>query len=190
MFTGIIKDLGKIKKKTENTLNISADTELVGKLSIGESVAVDGICLTVVDKSENTFSTDFIPETKLKTTIKFLLENGIVNLELPVTSTTLLSGHIVQGHIDTIAQVTKTKKKENSMIFTFVIEDKWLKYLVSKGSVTINGVALTVIEVGVNNFTVGIIPHTLQNTNFSTLKLDDFVNIEIDILAKYIQKLK
>lgn len=190
MFTGIIKNLGTIENKAIDKLTISADANLINALSIGESIAVNGICLTVVEKSSGTISIDFIPETESRTNLKYISEKDYVNLELPATPTTFLSGHIVQGHIDTIAQVKKIQKNENSTIFTFGIEKKWFKYLVSKCSITINGVSLTVIDITENNFTVGIIPHTFQNTTFSNLKRDDFVNIEIDILAKYIEKLK
>lgn len=188
MFTGIIKNLGKIENKTKDKLTISADDSLVNKLSIGESIAVNGICLTIVEKYTDTFSIDFMPETEKRTNIIYLENKNYVNLELPATPSTFLSGHIVQGHIDTVAQIKKIEKMENSTVYTFSITKTWLKYIVSKGSVAINGVSLTVIDVLESCFTVGIIPHTYGNTTFSSIKVDDFANIEVDILAKYVER--
>jgi riboflavin synthase len=189
MFTGIIKNQGKIIKKNNNTVEISTNIKLIEKLSIGESIAINGICLTAVDKTDNSFSIDFIPETKKRTNLQYLKINDIVNLELPTTPTTLLSGHIVQGHIDTTAKIVSINKKDNSTIFRFEINSKWIKYIVEKGSIAINGISLTVISSVGRGFTVGIIPHTFNNTNLSELRVNDFVNIEVDILAKYLEKL-
>lgn len=189
MFTGIITNLGEISKKETNKLSVKANKALIGKLSDGLSIAVDGICLTVISKSEKEFSVNFIPETEAKTNIKYLKVGSLVNLELPATYQSFLSGHVVEGHIDRVGQLVSIKKQNDSYILKFSIPESLSLYIVSKGPIAINGVSLTVIEVKKDFFTVGIIPYTWKNTMLHTTKVGDFVNIEIDILAKYLAKL-
>lgn len=189
MFTGIITYLGEVVNKSENKLIIKTDRNLINKLSKGTSIAVDGICLTVVDLIEDSFSIDFMPETEEKTNIKYLQIGNMVNLELPATAKSFLSGHIVQGHIDGAAKLKTITQEDNSYILKFSIPKDLSKYIVQKGSIAVNGISLTVIDVGDNFFTVGIIPHTWVKTMLQTIKLGDYVNIEVDILAKYLEKL-
>ncbi len=189
MFTGIITHLGKIKDKTENNLTIKTGNDLIARLSIGASIAVDGICLTVVGFDKDSFWLDFIPETEAKTNIKYLKVGDPVNLELPATASSLLSGHIVQGHIDGVAKLINATKVGNSHILKFSIPNILSKYIVPKGSIAVNGISLTVIETEKDQFSVGIIPHTWDNTMLHTLKVGDFVNIEADLLTKYMEKL-
>ncbi|MBI5122966.1 riboflavin synthase [Candidatus Roizmanbacteria bacterium] len=189
MFTGIITNLGKVVNKSENKLIIKTDRSLIGKLSKGTSIAVDGICLTVVDLIEDGFSIDFMPETEEKTNIRYLKASDLVNLELPATANSLLSGHIVQGHIDNVAKLETITKEGNSYILKFSIPKDLSKYIVEKGSIAVNGISLTVIDIGDNFFSVGIIPHTWDKTMLHTIKLGDHVNVEVDILAKYLKKL-
>jgi len=189
MFTGIITYLGEVIEKSEGSLRIKTDRELLNNLPVGVSIAVDGICLTAVDLTEESFSVDFIPETEKKTNIEHLKVGSSVNLELPATANSLLSGHIVQGHIDGIAKLESVTQESNSRILKFSISKDLTKYIVEKGSVTVNGISLTVIDVGDDFFTVGIIPHTWDETMLRTIKAGDYVNIEVDVLAKYIEKL-
>ena len=189
MFTGIINHLGKIVEKKGGKLSIASDKYLLKSLQEGTSIAVNGICLTVTKHSSRDFSIDFIPETEKKTNIGSLSKNDLVNLELPATPGTFLAGHIVQGHVDDVGKVKEIIKKGNSRIFTFEINKKLSKYVVPKGSIAVNGISLTVIDVDKNNFSVGIIPYTLKNTMFHSIKTGDLVNIEVDVLAKYIEKL-
>lgn len=189
MFTGIITHLGTVKEKTDTDLKIQTDAALLKKLSMGTSIAVNGVCLTVVDKDQTTFGINFMPETAEKTNIKFLKLENQVNLELPATADTLLSGHIVQGHVDGVGKIKSIVKKGNSYLFAFSLTKKLHKYLVEKGSITINGISLTVISVSPDEFTVGIIPHTWGNTMLHEAKVGDFVNLEVDVLAKYIENL-
>ncbi len=189
MFTGIITNLGKVISKSENKLMIKTDQALIRKLSKGTSIAVDGICLTVVDLIKNGFSIDFMPETAKKTNIKYLQTGSLVNLELPATANSFLSGHIVQGHIDEVAKLETIIQEGNSYILKFSIPKDLSKYIVEKGSIAVNGISLTVIDIGDKFFTVGIIPHTWDKTMLHTIKLDDHVNVEVDILAKYLEKL-
>jgi len=189
MFTGIISHLGTVTQKTDTDLKIKTDSALLKKLSMGTSIAVNGICLTVVSKDKTTFGINFMPETAEKTNIQYLQTENKVNLELPATADTLLSGHIVQGHVDGVGKITSMVKKGNSYVFAFSLPKKLKKYLVEKGSITINGISLTVISVTSDEFTVGIIPHTWESTMLHEAKVGDFVNLEVDVLAKYIENL-
>ncbi len=148
MFCGIITHLGKIKNKSENNLDIKTDKELISRLSIGTSIAVNGICLTVTGFSKDSFFVDFMPETEAKTNIKYLKVGSLVNLELPATPSSFLSGHILQGHIDGVSRLINIKKKGNSQILKFSIPRNLSKYIISKGSIAVNGISLTLIQAG------------------------------------------
>jgi riboflavin synthase len=189
MFTGIITHVGKVSEKTSSRVTIEAPTDLMQKLTLGMSIAVNGICLTVTTYNEKSFSIDFMPETAKRTTIQYTNVQDLVNLELPATSETFLAGHIVQGHVDCVGKVTSIKKQGNSQIFTFSNPEENTRYIVEKGSIAVNGISLTVIDVGQDYFTVGIIPHTWDKTMLHKAKVGNFVNIELDILAKYLEKL-
>jgi riboflavin synthase len=189
MFTGIITHLGTVAEKTDSDLKIKTSTDLLKKLSLGTSIAVNGICLTVVSKDKTSFTINFMPETEKKTNIKDLKQESKINLELPATAQTLLSGHIVQGHVDGIGKINSIVKKGNSYLFAFSIPKNLNKYLVEKGSISVNGISLTVISVSKDEFTVGIIPHTWENTMLHQAQVGDFVNLEVDALAKYIENL-
>jgi riboflavin synthase len=190
MFTGIITHLGKIKSKTETSFIIEADTSLTEILEKGTSIAVNGTCLTVLEKPiANIFSVEVMPETWKRTALETLLNEAIVNLELSVTPATLLSGHIVQGHVDGIGHLTEIKEEGNSKLLTITIPHALTKYIVEKGSITINGISLTVITVTESSFSVGIIPFTWEHTMMHTLEQGNAVNIEVDVLAKYLEKL-
>lgn len=190
MFTGIITDLGKVKEKTKNSLVIEVEKDFSAKLSIGLSISINGICLTVVDIDSDNFKIDFMKETEEKTNIKYLKIGDLVNLELPATPNAYLSGHIVQGHVDGVGKVKNQKSKGKSRTLKIGILSRLTKYIVSKGSITVNGISLTVIDVGSDFFTVGIIPHTFENTMLKNIKEGDFVNIEVDILGKYLERWK
>lgn len=183
MFTGIITHLGNVTDKTDKTLTISVPPEFLYKLTKGTSVSINGICLTVVNTDKHSFTVMVMPETKNKTNVKYLKIADLVNLELPATPTSFLSGHIVQGHIDGIGQVTKI----NSHMITVAVPKNISRYLVEKGSIAINGISLTIINTTKDSFTVGLIPFTWNNTMLHTIKKGDFVNIEVDILAKYLK---
>lgn len=189
MFTGIIEDLGTIIRKSENQLEIKAAGNLMGKISKGLSISINGICLTVVSFDKESFRVDFMPETEDKTNINSLQTGDQVNLELPATPETYLSGHIVQGHVDGVGTLTEIQKDGNSRILKISIPKNISKYLVYKGSVALNGISLTAISAENNLLTVGIIPHTWSKTMLHTLKNGDYLNIEVDILAKYLERL-
>lgn len=189
MFTGIITYLGKVSKKTDQTLTISADRNFLSKIQKGISVCVNGICLTIVRATTKYFKADFMPETESRTNVRHLKTNDLVNLELPATPTSALSGHIVQGHVDGISKLLNIKLSGNSRILKFSIPDLLAKYITKKGSIAINGISLTIMTTGKNHFTIGIIPYTWDHTMLQDVKVGNFVNIETDILAKYAEKL-
>jgi riboflavin synthase len=189
MFTGIVTHLGKVIESAEGTLRFEADPELVNQLSKGESILVNGICLTAVSLEGKSFQINYMEETKAKTNISTLKVGDLVNLELPVKASSLMSGHIVQGHVDTVATLLEMTADADNRVLKFSLDKRWMRYLVEKGSVALNGISLTLIEVGEDYFTVGIIPHTWEKTMLSELKKGDRVNIEVDVLAKYLEKL-
>lgn len=189
MFTGIITHTGKIQDISATKLTVEVSFEFASKLTTGASVAINGVCLTVISHNNSYFKVDFMPETKARTNIKYLKSLDLVNLELPATQDTFFSGHIVQGHVDGVVRLEDVIKKGNSRIIKFSLPNTLSKYIVEKGSIALNGISLTVIEIGKNHFTVGIIPYTWDKTMLHTLNIGDFVNIEVDILAKYLERL-
>lgn len=190
MFTGIITHTGKLKKKEKQLFTFSASGDLLKKLRKGESIAVNGCCLTIINVSHSTFDVEIMPETQKKTMIQTLRAGQIVNFELPVSAITLLSGHIAQGHIDGVGKIAKIQKEGNSQILTVIIPKDLRRYIVAKGSITLNGISLTVIDAENDYCTVGIIPYTWKNTMLNKIKVGNLVNIEVDIIAKYIWKQK
>lgn len=190
MFTGIITHTGKLEKREKSVFTFSAARDLIEKLKRGESIAVNGCCLTVISLLTNIFSVEVIFETEKKTMLGSLISGDRVNLELPATASSFLSGHIVQGHIDGVGKIEKIKEEGNSKLLTIFVPKDLNRYIVEKGSISVNGISLTVINVEKDCFTVGIIPHTWENTMLKHIKTGDLVNIEVDIIAKYIWKQK
>ncbi len=188
MFTGIITNLGKLTEITPNKLKISAEKQLMQRITIGTSVSINGICLTVTNFDSDSFEIDYMPETKNKTTIKYAKKGSLVNLELSATPESLLAGHIVQGHVDGLAKLESIKSEENSRLLILNADKELTKYMVNKGSVALNGISLTIIEVKENTFSVGIIPHTWNNTMLKNISEGDYMNLEVDVLAKYVYK--
>ena len=190
MFTGIIEKIGKveslIKDKGSHKLRIDFDGF---NSSLGDSICVNGVCLTVENINNTLYTFSISPETYNLSNFKFISKGDFVNLEKSLTVNKLLSGHIVQGHVDTTSEISELYKIENSWYVKFKLESKYMRYIIQKGSISINGVSLTVNEVMENEFTVMIIPHTYENTTFKYTKAGSILNIEIDILAKYIEKL-
>ena len=191
MFIGIINNLGTVSDKTETSLIIKTGKSFLARLEKGMSVAVDGICLTVVARDESFFKVNIMPETINKTNIKYLRAGDLVNLELPAKVNSFLSGHIVQGHIDGKGEILNIRKEGNSKIFNIKMPSpKFCRFLVYKGSVAVEGISLTVAKVLKNSFIVKIIPYTLKHTNLRYKKEGNMVNLEFDILAKYLSRTK
>lgn len=190
MFTGIIKDVGEIQKIDDAKFTISvSNPEIKEKIKQGASISLNGTCFTVIQFTKDNFTVEAMPETLYRTTFGKARVGAKVNLEACLGPDDTFEGHIVQGHIDATAEVETIEEEGNSYIFTFKVDKDLSQYIVSKGSIAVDGISLTVIDVENECFAVGIIPYTWDNTNFSSLKPGDEVNIEIDVIAKYVEKL-
>lgn len=179
MFTGIITDTGKIRNRIGNTISIIVPNT-VQEIKTGDSVSVNGVCLTVTKKDSNSFSVDLLTETIKKTNLCKLKLGGIVNLELALKVGDRLGGHIVTGHIDCTGKIIRRYKKGNDAVIEIELPVVIAKKLIPKGSIAINGVSLTIVNVLRNRFTVHLIPYTLEHTNLGQCRIGDLVNIEFD----------
>ena len=194
MFTGIVEGIGKVKKISKATKNRSAIQMIVdlgkhGKgLKTGQSVALNGVCLTVTKLSKTLCTFEMIEETTKKTDLGNLKLGGIVNIERSLKVGDRLEGHFVLGHVDGVGIIKKIQKKPKEVLIWFEVPKNLSKYVVKKGSIAIDGISLTVVEIKNNLASVCLIPHTIQVTNFKTKNIGDKVNIETDILGKYILK--
>ena len=190
MFTGIIEKIGKVSHVTEKNISQVIGIRIEDfNSALGDSICINGVCLTVEDIDDNVYSFSISPETYKLSNFKNIKENDDVNIERSLTIDKLLSGHIIQGHVDTCSEITELKKIDNSWYVKIKIDSTYMKYIIQKGSITIDGVSLTVNEVYTDEFSVMVIPHTYSNTIFRNYKIGSILNTEIDILAKYIEKL-
>lgn len=191
MFTGIIETLGKVTAldKDASNMHITVQSSLAPELKIDQSVAHNGVCLTVVGISDNTFTVTAIDETLQKSNLGFLKVNDAINLERAMVLGTRLDGHLVQGHVDQTGVCTNIEDKDGSTIFSFEYDATKGNVTIEKGSVTIDGTSLTVVNSGRNTFSVAIIPYTLEHTVFSTYKVGTIVNLEFDVIGKYVARL-
>jgi riboflavin synthase len=190
MFTGLIEDVGKIEslRVSGRSAVLTVKTNLsVGGMKLGASIAVNGACLSVVKKGKRNFTVDVSPETLQRTNLEEQNIGSLVNLELPMRLADRLGGHLVTGHVDGVGTVASVKRKGDFTFFTFRVPPKLGSFLVSKGSVAVDGISLTVNECSREQFSVVIIPLTLQNTNLRARSLGDKVNIETDLIGKYVQ---
>lgn len=189
MFTGLIEDVGKIAtlKLRKGSAVLTVQTKLpLGKMAMGASVAVNGACLTVVKKLKNAFTVDVSPETLACTNLDTLKPASLVNLEQPMRLNERLGGHLVTGHVDGVGTIAAIKKQGDFTIFTFEVAKELGRLLVSKGSVAVDGISLTVNQCRRQRFSVAIIPFTLQHTNLQGRRVGDKVNIETDLIGKYV----
>ena len=191
MFTGIIESLGKIKSLTKerDNLHIEVASELAPMLKIDQSVAHNGVCLTVVSLTETSYVVTAIKETLDKSNIGQLKTGTVVNLERAMKLGDRLDGHIVQGHVDQTAVCQEIKEQNGSWVFTFTYDRSLNNITIEKGSVTVNGVSLTVVNSRANTFSVAIIPYTYEHTNFNTFVKDTVVNLEFDVIGKYVKRI-
>ena len=191
MFTGIIESLGKIKSLTKEggNLHIEVASELAPMLKIDQSVSHNGVCLTVVSLTETSYVVTAIKETLDKTNIGHLKTGAVVNLERAMKLGDRLDGHIVQGHVDQTAVCQGVKKQNGSWVFTFSYDSSLSNITIEKGSVTVNGVSLTVVGSKPNGFSVAVIPYTYEHTNFNTFVEDTVVNLEFDVIGKYVKRI-
>lgn len=194
MFTGLVQAMGTIEKisMSESSAKLTIrDPFISSQIKRGESVSVNGICLTVVDFDNSTFSVDVMKQTLALTSISSLTPGGVVNLELATAVSDRLGGHIVQGHVDGVGKVVALTPGDQWSQFQVGIPAHLMKYIVAQGSIAIEGVSLTVAEIddALNQITVWLIPETLTKTNLSQKKNEELLNIEVDVLAKYIERL-
>lgn len=159
-------------------------------ITIGESINIDGVCSTVEKVGKLEFSVYYMPETLRRTILSEITPKHLFNLEKCLTLQTLIGGHLVTGHIDTTAQVLQITNEQDARIIQFGLNPEFTKYIIYKGSIAVNGVSLTIVAVDKNSFTVSLIPYTLEHTNLGTLNTGNTVNIEVDMIAKYLEKLK
>ena len=191
MFTGIIETIGEIRslKKEGDNLHIEIISSLTPELKVDQSIALNGVCLTVVKIKEESYVVTAIKETIDKTNIRDLVNGNLVNLERAMKLGDYLDGHLVQGHIDQTGVCKEIIYVNGSHYFTFQYSDEYGNITIEKGSITINGVSLTVVNSKENEFSVAIIPYTYDNTNFKELKINIKVNLEFDIVGKYLKRL-
>ena len=191
MFTGIIESLGTISnlKAELNNLHMTINSSITPELKIDQSVAHNGVCLTVIAIKDNEYTVTAIKETLNKTNLNTLKIGDLVNLERAMKLGDRLDGHIVQGHVDQTAICTNVEEADGSWIFTFSYDTSLNNITIEKGSITINGTSLTVVNSKKDSFSVAIIPYTYNNTNFKTFKKGTVVNLEFDVLGKYVSKL-
>ena len=190
MFTGIIEEIAEVValKKEGKNIHFSLKSNISSELKVDQSLAHNGVCLTVIEIQDNIYTVTAVNETLQKTNLCFWQVGSKINIERSIKLGGRIDGHIVQGHVDQTAVCTSIEEDKGSYVFTFKYQ-KSNNITVSKGSICINGVSLTIVSSKENSFSVAIIPYTFANTNFHEVKLDSVVNIEFDIIGKYIQKI-
>ena len=191
MFTGIIEEIGKVIsiKEKRDLSQISINTQNILKSAkIGDSISINGTCLTITSIKDSFFTSDIVKETIQKTNLKYIKIDDYVNLERSMRSDSRFDGHIVQGHVEGVAVIESIKKDKDSLILKVKVPNELAMYCIHKGSIAINGVSLTIASIEKNHIDIWIIPHTLKCTTFGKINNGDYVNIETDIIAKYIQK--
>lgn len=193
MFTGIVEEIGHIKRisKKGQAMELTIEARLILEdAKLGDSIAINGVCLTITNMGAYDFSADVMPETFRKTTLHLLEHGSEVNLERAMLANGRFGGHIVQGHVDGVGIVRKRVNEENAVVFTIEPKDSdLLRYMIDHGSITIDGISLTIVKVSEATFTVSIIPHTLSETVLKVRQAGDLVNLECDVLGKYVEKL-
>ncbi|PAV28080.1 riboflavin synthase [Virgibacillus profundi] len=193
MFTGIIEEIGtvkKIQKVSEHAVEMIIDSiKVIEDINIGDSISVNGICLTVTEFASGNFSLDAMPETIKSTSLKALKAGSKVNLERAMAANGRFGGHFVSGHVDGTGKITGKRKQENAIYYDIEIPEELAGFLLHKGSVTVDGISLTIFSIDRNTFTISLIPHTVSETILGEKGQNDIVNIECDMLAKYVQNM-
>lgn len=188
MFTGIIEETGRLKSLNGGRIEITC-AKILSDIKIGDSISTNGICLTVTDFAKDYFAADVMPETFRRTSLEELNIGGVVNLERAMKVGDRFGGHIVSGHIDGTGKISNIRTEGNAIFINVSAENFLLKQIAPKGSVALDGISLTVVDAGAENFSVSMIPHTRAVTNFNFKRVGSIVNIETDIFAKYIERL-
>ena len=190
MFTGIIEEIGKIENinNCDNFIQLSIKADQILELAkIGDSVSINGVCLTITSIKKNIFTSDVVKETLEKTNLKYIEKDSYVNLERAMKVNSRFDGHIVQGHIEGLAKILAINNKKKDFVITLEISLELTKYCIYKGSIALNGVSLTISKIDKNIIDICLIPHTLEYTTFQYNKVGDYVNVETDIIGKYIE---
>ena len=188
MFTGIVEEVGTVTGLEGQRLTIAA-SRVLEDVKLGDSIAVNGACLTVVDFQASSFSVELAPETLKRTSFSVWIPGREVNLERPLAVSDRLGGHIVQGHVDATGRITSLKPDGDCVIFRVASPKRLMPYIVEKGFVAVDGISLTVVKMGGSSFTLSVIPYTLANTNLQGQAKGGRVNLEVDIVAKYVESL-
>jgi len=192
MFTGIIEEIGTIEKVSPISggmrLTIRAK-EIIEDIAVNDSICIDGVCLTATRVNHNSFQVDAVGATLDKSTFNRIKADALVNLERSVRLSDRLGGHLVQGHVNGIGTISEIKKLGENYLVKIIIPEELERYLIKEGSIAINGISLTIADLNSNEISISVIPHTWQNTNLKDKKVNEKVNVEIDILAKYVEKL-
>jgi len=192
VFTGLIEQVGRVRQLRQGGTQVRLTVDCsfpVEEIRLGDSIAVNGSCLTVVEFASGWFSADLSPETLQRTSLHQLAAGSPVNLERALKLSDRLGGHLVSGHVDTVGTVLRREQDRNAVCFQIGVEPQWLRYLVEKGSVAIDGISLTVNSVDAAGFSVTVIPHTLAQTTLVQCRSGSRVNIETDLLGKYVERL-
>ena len=188
MFTGIIEEVGQVARIGGGSLVVNC-SKVIEDVHLGDSIAVNGVCLTVTHFDRSGFTADVMPETVRRTSLAELKKGSPVNLERALTLASRLGGHIVSGHIDGTGEIVKFADEGNAILMTVSADSSLLRYIVEKGSVALDGISLTVAQVTDSDFTVSLIPHTREVTNLGSKKTGSPINIETDVLGKYVEKM-
>ncbi len=188
MFTGIVEEVGRVSSLTDYRLVIKAD-KVLSDVKLGDSIAVNGACLTAVEFDADSFSVDLAPETLRRTSLGQAGDGAAVNLERALAANDRMGGHIVQGHVDGTGEITGLTPEADCFILEIEAPEGLAPYIVEKGFIAVDGISLTVVQKDARRFTISVIPFTLQNTNLHERKVGDLVNLEADILAKYVESL-
>jgi len=192
MFTGIIEEIGKIEEISKHGPNLKLKikaSKIPSDLKVGDSININGACQTVIGTDSDSFTVEAVEETVRRTNLGQLKRNDLVNLERSLRFSDRLGGHLVTGHIDCLGKVKSIAKKDGSFLYEFELSQAYLTYLVEKGSVAVDGISLTVVEVLKNSFSVSVIPFTLENTTLGSKKIGDLFNIETDLIGKYVERI-
>jgi riboflavin synthase len=192
MFTGIIEELGKIQEiETRSSgmrFTISAKL-VIDDLNIGDSISINGVCLTVTEKKEKEFSLDLVPETLNKSNLGELIEGNYVNLERAMQASDRFGGHILQGHVETLGVILDKQQQEDNAVISVGLDPEWMRFCIPKGSIALDGISLTIANIEANIVEIALIPHTLENTTLGLKSKSDTLNIETDIIGKYVERL-
>jgi riboflavin synthase len=191
VFTGLVQDRGRVEQisKTDDGVRMTVSSSLTGELSEGDSIAVDGVCLTASAVKDGSFSAEVMNETLQRTALEDAAPGRAVNLELPLRASDRLGGHIVQGHVDAVGTIRTTDDDGFARRVEIEAPAQLLRYVVEKGSIAVDGVSLTVAEITERSFTVSLIPETLERTTLGAAEAGTHVNLEVDVLAKYVERL-